>query len=153
MPETVLAEVLRDGKVVAKGDERGGDGVFGKEDGGEVGVADACPVKGAVEGGAAGDLLRGFVRFPAAAEGIELRAGVGLRIFLVAEAAGPTEQRADRRTVAGDLDVSMEDVGLVEGERFSDVDGAVRELEGEIVRGAEIAGCRRDVHGALQAGG
>ncbi len=105
-----------------QGGDGGGVGVVGQEDGGEEGVADAGPVEGAVEGVAAGDFLGGEVLVLAVAVGVELRAGVGLGVVLIAEAAGPVDEGADGRAVAGDLNVGVEDVGLVEGEGLGDLE-------------------------------
>ena len=112
----------------------------GQEDGREVVVADAGPVEGTVEGVAAGDLLGGEVLVLAVAGDVELRAGVGLSVVLIAEAAGPANESADGCAVAGDLNVGVEDVGLVEGEGLADLSGAVGVVEGK--RWRERRGCR-----------
>ena len=102
-----------------------------KEDRGEEGIADAGPVKRAVERVAAGDLLRSDVLVFAVAVAVELRAAVGLRIVLIAEAAGPGEERANGRAVARDLDIGVENIGLVKGEGLRDLRASVCVLEGQ----------------------
>ncbi len=122
-----------------RGDRRA-RGLVGEEDGGEVVVGDACPVEGAVESVAAGDLLGGDMLFAGVACEIDLRAGVGLRIVLIAEAAGPRDESADGRAVAGDDDISVKYVGLVEGEGLGDVNAVGRVVEGKFAGSGDIAG-------------
>jgi hypothetical protein len=104
---------------------------IGHEDGAEVLIAEGGEVEGAVEGGAAGDLLEGEVLGLAAGVGIDLGARVGQRRFHVAEAGGPGEQGADGSAVAQDLGVGMDHVGVGEGEGLGDRQIALGVLEGE----------------------
>jgi hypothetical protein len=115
---------LGDVKLVVQRDHGGGGGGVGKEDGAEIGVADAGPVKGAVEGVAAGDLLGGDVLILGVAGVVDLCAVVSEGGVLVAEAAGPGDEGAEGGSVAENLDVGVEDVGLVEGEGLGDVEAA-----------------------------
>ncbi len=71
--EAGAVDGLGDVQLAVQRGEGGGGGRVGKEDGGEEGVADAGPLEGAVEGGAAGDLLGSDVLGLAADVGVELR--------------------------------------------------------------------------------
>ena len=81
---------------------------------------------------------------------VDLRAAVGLGVVLIAEAAGPADEGADGGAVAGDLDVGVEDVGLVEGEGLGDLVVAVGVFEGKGRGSGEVAGGRGDVEALLR---
>ena len=138
---------LGDVDLVLEGDDGGVVGLVGHEDGAEVLVAEAGEVEGAVEGGAAGDLLEGEVVGLAVGAGIDLRARVGGGGLHVAEAGGPGEQGADGSAVAEDLGVRVDDVGVGEGEGLGDGEIALGVLEGEGGGGLEGAGGGGDVEG------
>ena len=76
---------------------------------------------------------------------VELGAVVSTGIVLVAKAAGPAEQRTHGRAVAGDLNISVKNVRLVEGERLADLRRAVRIGESQRGRRSERAGRRRNI--------
>ncbi len=80
-----------------------------------------------------------------------MSAAVGLGVVLIAEAAGPGDERADGCAVASYLNVGVKDVGLVEGEGLADVSCAVRVIEGERCRRGESASGRRDVESFAEA--
>ena len=153
LTEAVVAGGFVDVHLVVQGGDGGGVGGVREEDGGEVHIADAGPVKGAVEGSATGDFL-GFEMFLLAVlEGVDDGVGVGGGHLLIAEAAGPAYEGADGGAVAEDLDVGVEDVGLIKGEGLGGLDGAVGVFEGERGRGGEGSGGRGDEHGLAKAGG
>ena len=117
---------LVDVDLVVGGGERGELGGVRQENGGEVLVADAGPVEGTGKRVAVRNLLEGDVLVLAVLHGVDLRAGVGLHGFRVAEAGGPGEERADGGAVAEDDGVGVDGVGVgVEREGFvnDDVSG------------------------------
>ncbi len=125
----------------------------GQEDRSEVVVAGPRPVKGTVQSIAAGDLLRSEMFLFGVASDVELRAGVGVRVGLVAEPTGPANECTDRRAITGDLNVSVENIGLVEGEGLTDLHRAIGVSEGKRSGSSELPCRGRHVKCLAQAAG
>ena len=142
-----------DVELVVEADNGSRGGVLRKKNGGKIGVGDAGPVKGAGQSFAAGDFLGRRVLLFAVGRRIQLGGSVELGVFLVAEAAGPAEQRLHGGAVAGDLDIGVEDVRLVKAKGLFYVEVAIRKVERELGRRGKVAGRGGNVQGAGQGGG
>ena len=119
--EAGAADGLGDVELVVQGDDGGGVRRSGRKMAAKYMSLTPAQSKGPLRVSPPETFLGAMWSSLAVAGDVELGAGVGLGVFLVAEAAGPGDEGADGGAVAEDLDVGVEDVGLVEGEGLGDL--------------------------------
>ncbi len=118
--------------------------VVGKKNRGEVQVAHPGPFERPGQRGAPGNLLCRLVLVLAALHGVELRRRIIRQRLLIAESAGPGDQRRDRAPMIGGRHIHVHDVGGIEGENLLHLEAVVGVGKGK--RGRSIQRARGRGH-------